>query len=120
MNYDELERLKVEADRWIACVAGDGSTAANASQGIRSLFDKLNISLPEGTQWEPPADCVAWPLPKQTKVWVEVKIEELNATDKVPFWIAPGTLIAGHPNMLRMAGAVQPKPGCAPKERGPS
>lgn len=50
MNYDELERLKVEADRWIACVAGDGSTAANASQGIRSLFDKLNISLPEAAR----------------------------------------------------------------------
>lgn len=45
MKYDELERLKVQADRWIACVASDASTAGEASRGIRALLDEINVKL---------------------------------------------------------------------------
>ena len=58
--------------------------------------------------WQPPADCVAWPVGDQTLVWAEC--EHNGEKHKAPFWIAPGTLLAGHPNMLRKAGAVQPQP----------
>ncbi len=39
-EYERLERLRIEADRWIACVVADGSTAGEASRGIRELIDR--------------------------------------------------------------------------------
>jgi hypothetical protein len=51
MTYDELERLKVEADRWIAAVTSNGAMSGAASRGIRELMDKVHIQSslrPEG------------------------------------------------------------------------
>lgn len=42
MIYDELERFKVEADRWIACVTTDGSCGGAASQGLRMIIQQLH------------------------------------------------------------------------------
>lgn len=92
---------------------------------FRLLFDALMEGprfkgqglIPEGSQWQPPADCVAWPVEKQTLVWAEC--EHNGEKHRTPFWIAPGTLLAGHPNMLRKAGAVQPKPDCSPQAQAP-
>lgn len=42
-RYERLERLKVEADRWLACLAGGNNTATEvsaASQGIRELIER--------------------------------------------------------------------------------
>lgn len=82
------------------------------------LLGPLPVARPEGAQWEPPEGCVAWPVEDLTLIWAEC--EHKGEVHKVPFWIAPGTLIAGHPNMLRKAGAVQPEPVCAPQQHNPS
>lgn len=56
----------------------------------------------------PPQDCVAWPVKENTLVWAEC--EHNGEKHQAPFVIKAGTELAGHPNMLRKAGAVQPEP----------
>jgi hypothetical protein len=43
--YDRLERLKVEADRWVAALAnsqGEGHIAHEASLGLRDLIEQAS------------------------------------------------------------------------------
>ena len=42
-EYELLERLKVEAERWIAGVAGDPSMTEAASRGLREIIDKAHM-----------------------------------------------------------------------------
>lgn len=96
---------------------GDGEYWIPTKESFEELCQLVLQALarPEGSQWQPPADCVAWPVEKQTLVWAEC--EHNGEKHRTPFWIAPGTLLAGHPNMLRKAGAVQPKPDCSPQKQ---
>lgn len=41
----ELERFKVEADRWVACVTTDGSCSGAASMGIRNIIQSVHDAL---------------------------------------------------------------------------
>jgi hypothetical protein len=44
-TYERLERLKVEADRWLAAVVnsnGEGHLVAEASNGLRDLIEQAS------------------------------------------------------------------------------
>lgn len=42
MTYDELERFKIEADRWVACVTTDGACSMSASRGLRDIIQRVH------------------------------------------------------------------------------
>lgn len=53
-------------------------------------------------------DLCVWVLPARTLIWAEATHQGMK--HQVPFRLMEDAKIGGHPNMLRKAGAIQPKP----------
>lgn len=93
-EYERLERLKVEADRWIAGVTTNGSLSGAASRGIRELIDKAAASAPSAVATSIEAEILAqWvekcaDAPTDSKARVAASIRELGQWDVRAWWKA--------------------------------
>lgn len=93
-----------------------------ASAAKAKLLDeiaKLRHPPEEKPTWQVPEDLCVWVLAAGTKVWAETLLTTPGKGDRVPFLLTKDTPLAGHPNMLRMVGAIQPEPSVVSPQKEP-